>query len=285
MSWYLLSVAVLVLFGLQKFLYKVSAERDYNTAVTTLSFMGTVAFLSISAFLFVEGAISDLGFLLSISALNAVIFLTTTISRIEALKHVPVSVAYPIIRSKIVPVILFGVLWFGEAISPMQSIGILLALAIPLILRKESGSETPNGASRKGLALVGLALVAGAGASIISKFAAVSVNKLAFIGVSYTLNTAVALGISDRFEPDGASGRSRDALLLGGVIGVLNFSGFYLLLEALSTGPLSLISTITNLSFVLPIALSIGIYGEDLSSKRVLGILLAVAAVAVIRLG
>jgi hypothetical protein len=50
-SWYPLAIAALILLGSQRFLYKVAAETGCNAAVTTFSFMGTVALLSWIAFL------------------------------------------------------------------------------------------------------------------------------------------------------------------------------------------------------------------------------------------
>ena len=45
-SWYTFAIIALFLMGVQRFLYKVSAEKRCNTAWTTFSFMATVAILS-----------------------------------------------------------------------------------------------------------------------------------------------------------------------------------------------------------------------------------------------
>ncbi|MFB6295056.1 MAG: hypothetical protein ABEI97_04815, partial [Candidatus Nanohaloarchaea archaeon] len=60
---------------------------------------------------------------------------------------------------------------------------------------------------------MGLALLTGAGASILSKFVAVSVNKLGFIGAAYALNTVLAMGVRGRLQE--TDGEDRHALVLG----------------------------------------------------------------------
>ena len=66
-NWYTLSILSLLFMGVQRFLYKVSAERRCNTAWTTFSFMGTVAVLSSGLFLSSDGKIISLQFLVVIA--------------------------------------------------------------------------------------------------------------------------------------------------------------------------------------------------------------------------
>ena len=97
--------------GTQRFLYKVSAEKRCNTAWTTFSFMATVAVLSSVLFLVLEETVTNLRFLLFIGLVNSVAFLLATVTHIEALKNIPASVAYPIIRLSAVFVVIFSILF------------------------------------------------------------------------------------------------------------------------------------------------------------------------------
>ena len=59
-NWYALAIIALFLMGTQSFLYKVSAERNCNTAWTTFSFMATVALLSSVLFLLRGDPVPDI---------------------------------------------------------------------------------------------------------------------------------------------------------------------------------------------------------------------------------
>ena len=106
MDWYVFTLIALFGFGIQTFLYKVSAEKKCNTAWTTFSFMATVAIISSALFLIFGESIISFKLLLLISFLNAITFFITTVTRIEALKHLPLSTAIPIVRLNIVFVVL-----------------------------------------------------------------------------------------------------------------------------------------------------------------------------------
>ena len=130
-SWFSLSLAALVLFGAQRFLYKVSAERRCNTAWTTFSFMGTVAGLSALLFWILgKGRVEDPATLLLLSLVNSLTFFADTVATMEALKHLDAAIAYPVLRLNLALVAVFSVWYFGDALSGSQIAGICLALAV-----------------------------------------------------------------------------------------------------------------------------------------------------------
>ena len=271
--------------GMQRFLYKVSAERRCNTAWTTFSFMATVAILSSILFLVLEESVASLQFLLFIALVNSAAFLLATVTHIEALKNIPASVAYPIIRLSVVFVVIFSLLFFKDRPSFYQVIGIVLAMVVIVLLTRDFGDETTSyGRRKKGFICVFVALVAGAVAIISSKFAAMHTNKMAFIAVSYIASTFFALGLRKRLQTEEANANPKDALLIGFVMGLINFAGYYSYLKALSTGPLSIITSITGMHFIIAIILSALIYKEKLTPSRILGISLTVVSVILLKL-
>ena len=82
---------------------------------------------------------------------------------------------------------------------------------------------------------------------------------------------------TERENPD-----HKNALVIGFFIGLFNFAGFYALLSALSKGHLSVINSMNGLSFVIAIKLSIIVYKEKVTFRRVVGIVLAVLAVVLL---
>ena len=283
-NWYVLSIVALVLMGVQRFLYKVCAEKECDTAWTTFSFMATVTVLSAVFFLALKGSVSDARMLLLTAGINSASFVLGTITHIEALKHVPSSVVYPIIRLNMVVVVLFSILFLHDRVSLHQVLGILLAIAVIVILTREAeGAKGNVGSVRKGLLLAFVSLVSGSVASISSKFAAVYSNKLGFMALSYFLGALFSAALIRRSGEEVSRGNRKDAVLIGLLMGLINFVGFYTFLAALSVGPLSIIVSITGMHFVIAVLLSVIVYKERLNRTRLLGLGLAVLSILFLR--
>lgn len=284
-SWYNFAIIALFLMGTQRFLYKVSAEKRCNTAWTTFSFMATVAVLSSVLFLVLEETVTNLRFLLFIGLVNSIAFLLATVTHIEALKNIPASVAYPIIRLSAVFVVIFSILFFKDRPSFYQVVGILLAMVVIVLLTRDFSDETSFYGRRKtGFLCIFVALIAGAVAIISSKFAAMHTNKMAFIAISYIASSVFALGIRKRLQTEEANENQKDAILIGFAMGLINFAGYYSYLKALSAGPLSIISSIMGMHFIIAITLSALIYREKLTPSRLLGIFLTVVSIILLKL-
>ena len=285
MSWYWFAILSFILMGTQRFLYKVSAERNCNTAWTTFSFMATVAVLSSVLCLVLKVSVNSVRFLLFIALVNSAAFLVGTINHIEALKHIPAAVAYPLIRLNAAVVVVFSVVVFNDRLSAWQILGIILAMAVMVVLTRDmEGKHARYGNKKRGLISVGIALLCGSIASISSKFAALHTDKLAFMAASYIMATLFSLTIRDKLRTQRANPSHKDALLIGFVMGIINFAGYYSFLRALTTGPLSIVVSITGMYFMIAIILSVLIYRETLTPLRILGISLSIVSIVLLRL-
>ncbi|UCF56509.1 MAG: DMT family transporter [Deltaproteobacteria bacterium] len=284
-SWYTFAIIALFFMGTQRFLYKVSAEKRCNTAWTTFSFMATVAILSSILFFALKESITNIQFLLFIALLNSGAFLVATVAHIEALKNIPASIAYPVIRLNAVIVVIFSILFFKDRPSFYQVIGIVLAMVVIVILTREFGDKRTSYRKIKiGFACVSISLLGGSVASISSKFAAIYTNRMAFIAISYIVSTFFAFGLKNKLQTEGANENPKEALIIGFVMGLINFAGYYSFLKALSIGPLSIIASITGMHFVIAIVLSALIYKERLTPSRILGISLTIVSIILLRL-
>lgn len=284
MNWYSLSLIVLFLYGIMYFLYKVSAEKRCNTAWTTFSSMTTVFVLSSIFFFTSGGSVINIRFLLLISLLNAVFFLATTIAQMEALKHVPTSITYPIVRLNTVIVVLFSIIYFKDNLSIYQIGGIILAIAaIQILTRQDKGAKIEHKNFRLGIILTIIAFLTAAMTTIITKFASVSVNQMAFIAVSYAYNSIFSISLRKKLQTEKENPRHRDAMIIGFFIGLLNFIGFYLILKIYAVGILSIAVPLIGLSFVISILLATWIYKEKLTLNKILGIILAIASIILLR--
>jgi len=283
-NWYALSMIAFFFIGIQRFLYKVAAQKGCNSAWTTFTFMGTVTLLSVVFLLISSEPVSGIVFLVFVALINSVSFTLGTLTHIESLKHLPAGTVYPIIRLNAALVVVFSVLFFRDRLSTHQIIGIFIAVAVIAILARESNHQkTVYRDIRKGFSLVTVCVISGAIASISSKFAAMYTNKMAFMALSYLLGTVFSFSLRNRLVSQTVEGFHKDALIIGIVMGLLNFAGFYAFLSALAVGPLSIIISILGLHFVIPIILSVIIYSEKLTAVRIFCVLLTIVSVVFLR--
>ncbi len=282
--WYAYSLSALVLLGGQRFLYKVAAARNCSTFRTTFVFMATVAVLAGAVTLTRQPEISAPGFLIFISLANSLTFASATLCHIQALKHVPAAVAYPLIRMNIVLVVLFAVFFLQESLALQQVLGLLFSLATVWILGRDRSSDFQGGLRGRGLLLVFLAMLAGGLSAITCKFAADHTDIWAFIALSYIFSPLFTLALSPRmFAGTQDQGQGRLALGIGLVMGLLNLAGFYLFLKALALGPLSIVAVVNGMHFLVPVLLAVIFFKERLDASRLLGLGLALAALWLLR--
>jgi len=285
MSWYFSALIALLLLGIQRFFYKVAAERNYPTEWVTFSFMGTVTLLSAGAYVLQQHHKAGIVVLFVVALINSASFLVATVSHIEALKYIPANIAYSIIRLNVVVVAVFSIFYFKERISPLQGMGLLVAVAAMVVLTTQMGTDTTKAKrQRQGAVFVFLAFLCGAAASVSSKFAAMHADKLAFMALSYLMGMIGSLGITRALSRDRAGKKRSAALGLGVLMGGFNFAGFYAFLYALERGPLSLIAAIVGMHFVIAIVLSAIVYHEKIKPVGFVGILLTVISILLIRI-
>ncbi len=279
-NWYLFSVAALLLLGTQRFLYKVAAEKQCGSAMTTAVFMATVTLLSGATFFLSGDPAANLPALVLLSLVNSSSFAFATIANIEALKHLPAGISFPLSRLSLVLVIIVSVSYFDEQLDLYNWLGILLASLVVIVLGREAKSGArPDGNYRIGLWFVAACILCGAVASISSKLAAESISKSGFMALSYLFGTGFSLLIERKWGKGWRGGLNKTALWIGLSMGLLNFFGFYAFLLALGSGPLSSIALITGMHFVIAILLSVLLYKEQISLRRAAGIGLTLLAV------
>jgi len=240
--------------------------------------------MSAAVFFATGGSVRNLSVLLMLSLLNSCSFALATIAHIEALKRLPAGITFPLTRMSLLAVIIFSVLYLGERLAPLQWLGVLFGCAVVVILTREARSSSctePN--LRTGLFFVAVCVFCGAIATISSKLAAEMVNKAGFMALSYLFGIFFSLGIEKRWGDSRHKDRVKSAIVIGVVMGLLNFFGFYAFLVALSSGPLSAIALMTGMHFVIAILLSVLIYREAMTLRRGLGLGLAILAVILLK--
>jgi drug/metabolite transporter (DMT)-like permease len=205
-------------------------------------------------------------------------------THIEALKRLPASIVYSIIRLNVVVVVLFSIFYFKDRPTVNQIAGIVLAVIVIFLLKRQAEAEESSiGRTKRGLVLVFISLFCGSIASISSKFAAMHANPLAFMAISYLFSTMFSIGVRNKLQHEPAYANYKEALAIGVSMGLINFAGYYTFLKALAIGPLSIVIAILSLHFVIAILLSVLIYREKLNPSRITGIALTVLSIILLR--
>ncbi len=246
--------------------------------MTTVALIGTLAFLRSGE------AVGEVGVLVLLALINSTSFAGATYCQIEALKHLPTSLTFPLVRLNTLIVVIFSIVYFRDALLAHQVAGMALAVGVIVFMARQGAEPTRAGASvRTGLMLVFVAMLSGAVAAISSKFAAQHTNHLAFIALSYGMGSLFSLTLVRRLGPKRGSGRNLEASLIGIAMGAINFVGFSCFLMALTMGPLSIIILITGMYFLVAIFLAALVYHERISPPRALGIALTVLSLVLLR--
>ncbi len=286
MSWFFLAIVSTFFYGVQNFIFKVAAERRMNSGRVMFSFSATVAFLSVAAFFLSNQAEKDLNNLLLLSLCNAVAFFIATITKAEALKRIDSSVFFPLDRLYILIVVGISFVAFDERLSPVQILGVLLAVIAFVMLGHSAGNgrKTSKKKLSSGLILTFASLAASSLSVVAVKYASLELNKFAFMAVSYCVNVVLSLAFMNKLEGRSPKGDPSGAIKLGALIGAFNFVGFYILLKAYSAGPLSIVAVIQSMSFVLSLVLSLIVYREKIGFWRYVSIALSIAAIVLLKI-
>jgi drug/metabolite transporter (DMT)-like permease len=278
------------------FVYKAAAEMRIPS-------INVIAVSTTAVFLLGFGANLVMGFefqnpgLTALLVLgNGIFFLLGNVCKVEALRFIPTSLAFPLNKMNVLFVLLIAVSVFGERPAAIQLLGV--AAACVMILTAGKGSSSCEYGSPHHFRGFTLALLAGALVAVSVSFGRVaarsSVSRLTYVMLSYGM---VALFAHLYILRSGASPvyrrkvQSAEAVLcrrikftracvgLGAVAGCLNFAGYLIILQAFSAGPLSLIHPLLSMSIIIPIALSVVCYHEKLTIRNVMAVALCFVAI------
>jgi len=286
-NWLLYSLSATLFYGIMNFLYKIAAERRYMTPAVVLMASLTVVLCAAITFL-IEGTSPDkLISALPYALANGTLFAFGALSKIKALKLAPASVVFPVNKSNVFFVILIGLFFFGDSPSPHQWLGISSSIVVLILLSSEQISLAEN-TTKKGLAFALLAALCTSFSLTAGKLASTRVDRTSYIFLSYSIVVLVSLATYRKrttHDEKKRAFKSAGVLYTGGLIGLLNYFGYRLVLSAYATGSLSLVQPVMALSILIPIGLSSIVYREKLTFIRVISIGLTLASILLIKTG
>ena len=294
--WILSTLLATLLYGALNFLFKVAAERGHD-ADSLVNVVGLSVAIMATAVLAATAPRPWRAFsppVFAYAAFNSLFFALGSLAKFGALARAPAAVVFPLNRLNTVGVMLIGFLFFGETPGPFQSLGILAGFGVLGAVALEERSRAGTGRSSAHAAGILLAVASALFTSLsmtVGKLLADShLNRIAYVAASYALVyffTLARTALRPKCVPPPSRRsipRRRERVVFGVAIGALNFAGYYLVLKAFGSGPISLSQAIFSSSIVVPILLSRWIYREKLTPLRHAALALAILSVALISL-
>lgn len=275
-------------------MYKVAAVHKCPAHLIINRSAITVSVLALISIFITGSSFTDFKSILIFAAINSTFFGIGSISKIKALERVPSAIVFPVSKMNAVFLIIYALILFGDSPNIYQWAGILISISMLAYISiniKDGDNKLGADSNKKiqvaGLLFAVLAAFATSLSMLTGKYASTAVPKLNYIFLSYSILAGYTLLMNKIFysgkrKPENVN--QKKVLLFGIIIGTLNFGGYFLVLMAFASGPLSLIQGISSNSFIIPIVLSLFIYKEKLNYKKLIVIALAIVSIILLKL-
>lgn len=283
-SWFLYTLAATALYGFMYFVQKSGANRGYASAWIVNISTTTVAVLSLGAALLERQGIPDTGRLLFYAAVNGTFYGLGSLIHFKAFKLLPAGIAFPLGKVNVVFIALAGILLFNERFTASQAAAVVLFFTVVLLLTRREPHQ-PVAHLTTGVLLVLAAGLATTVSVTTGKYAAATpgLPKTLYMALSYTLVALVTFFLGRARAPQENCWKVPHALKIGITAGVCNFTGYWCILQAFTTGNLSIIHPIFSLSILVPIVLAMLLHGERMTWRKGLALALALLAVTLMK--
>jgi drug/metabolite transporter (DMT)-like permease len=288
--WFVYSIISAISGGAYIFATKVAVERGYDgTIFNTLGSLISAIFLII-----LTGFIAGYSVLawaaVAFVGANAFFYMIGNIVRYDALGCIDTAIFYPLYKTlSPILVILAGIMLFGERFTLYEVVGLILSVTVPLLLvsSKENGRQRNL---KRGLRLLVAAAFLAAVAAIMLKFAVSYADNIwQLSAVAHGLLVVVGIGIllrkkkpSELFNQSKMS-PDKQYIFLIGLMGICHAFSFAFFMLAFASGPISLVYTIQSLYILIPIILSIIFYNEHWNFRKIIAIILSIAALGLLK--
>lgn len=281
-SWFIFSVAATLLLGIAMALFKVPSFKGHSRQVTAF-WMMLIPFLFSFFMFFKYLEFTSVGMVLTALVWGASFSLLVML-QMYALKHVNVGTLFPITSmSSLVVTILLGFLLFSNIISLIQFFGIIMVVTLVyLYTHKKDKLVYSNTVVLVGLGIIFLSVFN----KILQKFVVTNFNIQAYQIYQYLFATMFSfLILLYVHRKDFKKYFSRGSLFSGSLIGIFSFFGAYSLLIALSKGSFVLVMSIQSLYIFVVAFFGAFLFKEKLELKKIILLVLSVAAVILIKIG
>lgn len=287
--WFLLSVLSAILGGLFIFITKIAAERNYDVVLMSTASLTASAALFFFATLIFSDFTGFSRLMLVVAIVNSASYMWVNILRHNAMQCIDTAIYYPIYKT-ITPAltIIAGIFLFAETFTPIEWIGLVLSLLVPLLLISKAEKSRQKDLVRGLRLLLGAAFLAVIATISIKYGTDGTENTWLFIFLT-DLGVAVAgmtiLLVQKTKQPlivRLQKLKNTEFLSLIAWMSVFQVTGFATMVFAIAGGPLGIVYTINSLYILIPIVLSIIFYNEHWNARKIAAIILSIAALGLL---
>lgn len=281
MSWFFYVVSATILLGISMFFYKFPSAKKlsrYNVSFWSLS-----TSLVLATIFFYQHLNTTSSTMLLIALLWGASFFLLSLSQMYALGHLETNTLFPVTSIlSLLLTILIGLAFFRDKISLVEGFGALLVISTVYFYIFD-GVRFKYSSKILGVGL--LIVFLSASNKILQKLAADSVNVQAFQIYQYLFGAILAFVTYLFVNKKGLGKEIFSGLKIGSAIGVFSFFGGYLLIMALTGGPLSLVFSIFALYTLVTAVFGYIFFKEKLTKRKLFLLFMAIVATIVIKLG
>ncbi|HAE36851.1 MAG: hypothetical protein UR85_C0003G0024 [Candidatus Nomurabacteria bacterium GW2011_GWF2_35_66] len=284
LSWFPFSIIAVICFGFSMAFYKFPAAK--NQSRYSVSFWQLFISFLLSLVVFYKYIPATNLTTIIYGSLWGFSFLCLSVLQMKALKEIDTNMLYPVTTSlSLVISVMFGVLFFRDAISWLQIIGIILVIMVVYLFSYKGKSlQYSNKILIIGLGVISLSTFG----KIIQKFATgVSSVNINTLQVYQYLSAAIfSLLLYLYINRNKANKKPHiGSIISGAMIAIPSFLGGFMWLIALKRGPFSLVSSVHSLYILVVAVIAYFMFKEKLTFKKIILILIAILAMILIKVG
>ena len=287
MNWFALISLTTILFGIQSFLIKSSAERGCDKFIVSLTMVITQGTLGVTVFLIKEPNFQGLQQVLFGALVLAIVYFNKLILDFKTMEYLPANKALPIISSNVFLVVLYGMVFFNEKLYLNQLFGIMIIILSVILINIQSSMHENYSTMKLGFLFAMLSMLLSAATNIINKYAVMYFEPLLFnaiVQIFLIIVSFVALKINRRKEKNqNIKQNFGKSIKLGIILGTVGSIAYISFLFSLIKGPLSIISPVLSLSVIIAVILARVVYKEELTKKQIALVLLSVLGVMLVK--
>ncbi|NPA44592.1 MAG: EamA family transporter, partial [Chlorobi bacterium] len=127
-DWFTYTIIFTILYGAINFMYKLAAHYNLSSHKIVKVSAITVAIISLSVVLLTKSPFTNFKMILFFAFINSAFFGLGSIVKIQALKYIPSSFAFPITKLNSVLLIIYAIFLFNDRPTMLQWIGIGISI-------------------------------------------------------------------------------------------------------------------------------------------------------------
>ena len=290
--WFIYAISSAVFAGLYTFFQKMAVEQGHSTLLVNMwsTVVSSVMAFTVSWIFSGFDGLWKIGLLLGF--LSGITHIIGSIFRMDALKYIDTAILFPLYKTAgPIFTLVIGMTIFAEKFTVAEWIGIMLGITVPLLLLHKS-EKLRQKHLWKGIVFLLIASFFTAVAAGISKYGSgVFETVFLFVAVSHAFGSISGWCIYElqkkNTQRNGKLFKYRyidkDMLKISFLAGITQFGGFSAMMLAFVDGSLGVVYAIQSLYILIPIILSIVIYKEHWNVRKIIAIILSIAALAFLR--